>query len=108
MSILKLKPHRIKLLKQSQSYRNERGDWVTSAPELIHEESCDVVGAGKANERQFEDGKRKTYSFTIYLDKDCQEYHIGDHVELELSTGLKYTFVVLGFVRYQTQAKLWV
>lgn len=108
MSVLKLKPHKIQLYLQGEKYRDENGDWVVSDETLINEECCDVVSSGKANERTFEDGQRKTYSYTIYLDKNCQEYHIGDHVKLLLSTSEAYDFIVLGFERYQMQAKLWV
>ena len=108
MSVLSLKPHKIQLYKAGQSYRKENGDLVNEQPVFQFEEPCDVVSSGKASERQFEDGKRKTYSFTVYLDKKCKDYHIGDHVKLLLNTGAVYDFVVLGFVRYQTQAKLWV
>lgn len=108
MSVLSLKPHKIQLYKAGQSYRKENGDLVNEQPVFQFEEPCDVVSSGKASERQFEDGKRKTYSYTIYLDKNCKDYHIGDHVRLILNTGAEYDFIVLGFVRYQMQAKLWV
>lgn len=71
---------------------------------------CDAVPAGKANERAFDDGVRRAYSYTIYLRSDCPEFVLGQSIELwqrdsEMS---RKEYEVLGFVRYQLQSKLWV
>lgn len=112
MAVLKLKPYTLQSFTVSAPYRDVNGDWVKGGKEEIDvEESCDAVSAGKADERQFEDGKNKTYSYTIYLDKHCRTYHIGEHVRLvSYEDGEpKYTdFSVLGFRRYQMQSKVWV
>ncbi|MCM1361755.1 MAG: hypothetical protein NC235_07620 [Clostridiales bacterium] len=74
---------------------------------------CDVVPAGRANERTFEDGERRTYSYTIYLKNDCPDFALGQSIELCRRYGKedevkKQEYEVLGFVRYQLQSKLWV
>jgi hypothetical protein len=70
---------------------------------------CDAVPAGKANERVFDDGVRRSYSHVVYLKKDCPDFVLGQTVKLTYATtGKTTTHKVLGFHRYQLQAKLWV
>lgn len=111
MSVLTLKQFKLQSFKTTPPYRDENGDWVDGGEEIDVEEPCDAVSAGKANERQFEDGEKKTYTFTIYLDKRCRTYHIGEHVRLVMSEDgepVYHDFSVLGFTRYQMQTKVWV
>lgn len=112
MSVLKLKPFLLQSFVASVPHRDDNGDWVKGGAEEIDiEEPCDAVSAGRANERQFEDGQKKTYSYTIYLDKSCRTYHIGEHVRLvsyEDGEPVSADFSVIGFRRYQMQSKVWV
>ena len=76
--------------------------WSESIP-------CDAVPAGKANERVFEDGVKRSYSHTIYLKKDCPDFTYGQTIELRYANSDTATrHSVLGFHRYQLQAKVWV
>lgn len=69
---------------------------------------CRNVPAGKAEQKQFEDGAVRTYSATIRLDAECREFTVGDHVKLFLSGDIVRECEVKGFHRYQLYAKLWV
>lgn len=111
MAVLSLKPFKLQSFQTTAPHRDENGEWVVGVEELDTEETCDAISSGRANERQFEDGERKTYTYTIYLDKKCRTYHIGEHVRLisfEDGEPVYSDFTVLGFRRYQTQAKVWV
>ena len=78
------------------------GAWQSQIP-------CDVVPAGKANERVFEDGVKRSYSYTIYLDKNCEDFYYGQEIMLQRAGSKEVTYhTVKGFHRYQLQAKLWV
>ena len=69
---------------------------------------CRNVPAGKAEQKQFEDGAVRTYSATIRLDAECREFTVGDRVKLFLSRDIVRECEVKGFHRYQLYAKLWV
>ena len=69
---------------------------------------CRNVPAGKAEQKQFEDGAVRTYSATIRLDAECREFTVGDRVKLFLSGDIVRECEVKGFHRYQLYAKLWV
>lgn len=78
------------------------GTWSDPIP-------CDAVPAGRANERVFEDGVKRSYSHTLYLKKECPDFYLGQTISLHYNTDGRTTYhKVLGFHRYQLQAKVWV
>lgn len=127
---------RYKILQEGSTDSN--GNPVESGEHWSEEIPCDAVVAGKANERTFEDGERRAYSYTIYLRADCPDFLLGQSIELRKRdendskvgaspNGLAQPteaefgnmskanvendsrqYQVLGFARYQLQAKIWV
>jgi len=94
---------------QAEESEDSEGNPVSGESEWSAKIPCDAVPAGKANERVFEDGVRRAYSHVIYLKPDCCDFFIGQTIELSYNTASAPTFHrVLGFHRYQLQAKLWV
>ena len=94
---------------QAQGSIDGNGDPVQGESEWSSPIPCDAVPAGRANERVFEDGVRRSYSHTIYLKKDCPELYFGQTIELRYANSESVSVhSVLGFHRYQLQAKVWV
>lgn len=109
MAVLNLKPHTLRYLIVSDGYEEENGDYH-EGESLWSEISipCDVVPAGKANEVAFEDGVVKTYSYIVYLSKDCIDFKLGDRIKICLFGETEREFEVKGFHRYQHQCKMWI
>jgi hypothetical protein len=94
---------------QAEGSFNASGDPIPGEESWSGEIPCDAVPAGKSNERIFEDGVKRAYSHTIYLKPDCPDFQVGQTITLRYVTEGKTTkHKVLGFHRYQLQAKLWV
>ena len=106
MAVVALKTHSIQVL-SVEGVVDENGDYQEVSQQWSCPIACDAVPAGKADERAFEDGETRKYSFTCYLDADCREFMIGERVRL-VRHGRQYELEVKGFMRYQQQAKLWV
>lgn len=108
MAVLKLSSHTLYVSINSNGYEDENGDWHEGKSVSTELCKCDVVPAGKANERVFEDGVKDTYSYIIYLPKDCQRIEKGAKVSVKFADGVVREFLVKGFHRYQLQCKMWV
>lgn len=107
--ILDVKPHKISYLTASAGYEDENGDYHEGGNTWSEWEPCNAVPSGKANEKQFEDGVVRQYSYTVGLSPDCHEFAIGDKVKLLLTGDApERTYEVKGFHRYQHSAKLWL
>lgn len=88
---------------------DENGNPYTGGEQWSEDIPCDAVPAGRANERMFDDGVKRSYSHTIYLKADCPDFFFGQTIKLKYNTSESATYhKVLGFHRYQLQAKLWV
>lgn len=107
MAILRRSPHTLSYKIESGA-EDENGDWVQGKERWIEDYcKCDVVPAGKANILTMPDGSTHSYSYTIYLPKECKDFECGDIIKINRFGG-EQTFEVLGFQRYQLQCKIWV
>lgn len=107
--ILDVKPHRISYLTTSKGYEDEDGDYHQGIPKWSEWEACNAIPSGKADEKQFEDGVVRQYSYTVELSNNCYEFAINDEVKLKLlNEAPERTYKVKGFHRYQHHAKLWL
>lgn len=106
--ILDDRPHRLQYLVTTEGYEDENGDYHPGESYFDGNIECRAVpSSGKADEKQFEDGVVRRYSYTVYMDVDCKEFNIGDRVGFVLE-GIEKVYEVKGFHRYQLYAKLWV
>ena len=108
MAVVNPKPHRLKFLVSTSGYEDDNGDYHPGEEHWEGDIPCDAVPSGEAEEREFEDGVMKSYSYTVYLPSNCQNFTIGDRVRISLLRGIEREFEVKGFHRYQKQCKLWV
>jgi len=108
MAVLNRKPHRLQFLVSSPGYEDVNGDYHSGSSEWKGSIPCDAIPTGKAEEKEFEDGVVRSYSYTVYLPGNCQTFAIGDRVKISLLGGIEREFEVKGFHRYQMQCKLWV
>lgn len=88
--------------------KNEKGNWCPAFREEDAAIPCDAVASGEAATITLEDGTEAHYSYTVYLAADCPEFTLGQRVKLERANGETRETEVLGFHRYQHQAKLWL
>lgn len=108
MAVLNRNPHRLQYLISSLGYEDEDGNYHSDKEYWEGDIPCDAVPVGKAEEKVFEDGVVRKYSYTVYLPSNCQTFSIGDRVKIRLSGGIEREFEVKGFHRYQLQCKIWV
>lgn len=108
MAVLNPKPHRLKYFVAESGGEEAEGNHHPGEGRWEGDIPCDAVPAGKAEEREFEDGVVRSYSYTVYLPRDTRTFTIGDRVRILLLEGLEREFMVKGFHRYQMQCKLWV
>lgn len=108
MSVLNFKPHKLQYLMATPGYDDEDGNYHEGKSHWEGNIPCNAVPNGKAEERTFEDGVVRKYSYTVYLPSDCRQFDIGDRVKIILLGGIEREFEVKGFHRYQKQNKLWV
>ena len=108
MAVLNFKPHRLKYLVSTPGYEDENGDYHPCDELWTGDIPCDAVPSGKAEQREFEDGVVRSYSYTVYLPNECRTFTIGDRVKISLLGGIEREFEVKGFHRYQLQCKIWV
>lgn len=106
--ILDDRPHRLQYQIVSPGHEDENGDFHEGESYWSECIPCRNIPAGKAEERQFEDGVVRKYSATVRLDADCREFSVGERVKLFLLGGIVRECEVKGFHRYQLCAKLWV
>lgn len=104
--IINPRPHRLSYLIDGTveylpggMYKAVKGMWEGDIP-------CNCVPSGRANERVFEDGKVRQYSYVVYLDASEREFAIGERIRLML-LGSVVELEVAGFARYQTMCKIW-
>lgn len=102
------RPNRLQYLTITPGYEDGNGDYHQGESKWEGDIPCRNVPAGKAEQRQFEDGVIRTYSSVVRLDADCREFSIGEKVRLFLLGGIVRECEVKGFHRYQLCAKLWV
>jgi hypothetical protein len=107
MGVLKIKSHKLYVLEEGESYKDEYGNWHEGSSTWSAPIPCEAVPSGKGEEKAFEDGTVSTYSFTLYLPKRCVTLAIGQKVRLE-RMGIEGEYVIKGFHPYQHQAKAWV
>lgn len=110
MAILDFKPHHLWTCVKTPRWVDENGNSHPGTTTWSRYIKCDIVPAGKAEQRDFGDGVLQTYSYTIYLPTSCRDFALGEQIRLE-----KYgdyddqnTYLVKGFHRYQHQCKIWI
>lgn len=108
MSVVNFKPHNLQYLVATPGYDDENGNYHEGEKHWEGNIPCDAVPNGKAEERTFEDGVVRKYSYTVYLPSNSKSFVIGDRVRIVLLGGIEREFEVKGFHRYQKQCKLWV
>lgn len=108
--MLDFRPHKIISVTHTGGGDDEEGVPLPDVEEF-EEIPCRIEPNGSASQVHYEDGIARNYSFTVYLDQDCREFVAGEKVRLEGLDGQVKNdkeFVVLGFHRYQLNARLWV
>lgn len=108
MAVLNRNPYRLELLVQKGGYEDDNGDYHEGVEEWIATDRCDAVPSSSVNEKNFEDGVVRQFSYVVYLSKFCHEYVIGDVVRLIASDGSFKRYDVKGFHRYQKQSKMYL
>lgn len=110
MALLTLQPHTISFCIHQPSYEDEDGNLHVGESTWTKPLKCDAVMNGNGNERTFEDGVKRGYSYTIHMPhypKDMRDLEIGEIIRLNLG-GKVQEFEIKGFHRYQLQVKAWV
>lgn len=107
MAVLKRYSHRMQYLEASDGYEDENGDYHAGESRWAGDIPCDAVPAGKAEEKEFEDGVVRSYSYTVYALPDCRTFTIGDRVKISFGQ-TEREFTIKGFHRYQLQCKMWI
>ena len=94
------RPHIIEKAILSEGHEDDNGDWVegTTTWEPI---PCNAVPNGKAEERVFDDGVARIYTYTVYLDSG--DFQLGDIVRL---FGKEHE--VKGFFKNQLISRIWL
>ncbi|MDO4157011.1 MAG: hypothetical protein Q4F85_06175 [Prevotella sp.] len=110
MAVLKLYPHTLSYQQKTEGYKDDNGDYHKGGTEWVEDyKKCDAVPAGKEDVITYEDGTQSSYSYVVYLGKDCREFHRNDLVRINFFDNKPGTeFSVKGFHRYQHQCKLWI
>lgn len=111
MAILTFRPHKLRILSQSEGYEDEDGNWHEGDSVWSEPIACDAVPNGSGNERTFEDGVKRGYSYTVHLPnypKSMPDLEMGDIVRITLYNDKEREFEIKGFHRYQLKAKAWV
>lgn len=108
MAVLDRNPHHLSYLITTPGYEDDNGDYHEGGSHWDGCVPCDAVPSGKAEEKEFEDGVTRRYSYTVHLPGDCRTFTIGDRVKISLLGGVEREFDVKGFHRLQLQCKMWV
>ena len=108
MAVIKRNSYRLQSLVAVPGYKDENGNEHAGSAEWKGSMPCDDVPRGKEEEREFEDGVVRSYSYTVCLPSNCQTFAIGDRVKISLLGGIEREFEVKGYHRYQLQCKIWV
>lgn len=90
----------------------ENGDYLTDDAAAQWEDCgrCELSKpGGNAAVAKYDGGTVVSYSYTVYLPKDCkEEFRVGDTVRVMLGDALVVEADVKGFMRYQLQSKIWL
>lgn len=108
--MLDFRPHKIQVITFINGGKDEDGAPLPDIEETL-DVPCRIVPNGSAAQVHYEDGVALNYSCTVYLDQCCREFKKGERVRLIGLDGQIYNdkeFTVLGFHRYQLNARLWV
>ena len=108
--MLDFRPHKLQAVNFINGGKNEDGEPIPDTEE-VEEMPCRIVPNGSASQITFDDGVAHDYSFTIYLDQDCRTFSAGEIVRLFGLDGQQENgreLKVLGFHRYQLNARVWV
>ena len=109
MPVLELMPHYLQVLNCRCGKEDGNGDFVPAEESWGAIVSCDAVPSGKADEKVFEDGVSRKYSYTVYLPAYCRDLKVGERVRLFLPPSpCPSEFTVKGFHRWQHQCKAWL
>ncbi len=108
--MLNFRPHKLQVITFTAGGYDANGVPLSDT-EAIEELPCRIESNGSAAQVHFEDGVAHNYSYSVYLDQDCRQFHVGEKVKLigldgELENDKE--FEVLGFFRNQLNARLWV
>lgn len=112
MAVLHL--HRYTLLKRIPPLTvvAENGDYLTGGEAEQWKDCgrCELSKpGGNAAVVKYDGGTVVSYSYTVYLPKDCkEEFTVGDTVRVMLGDALVVEADVKGFIRYQLQSKMWL
>lgn len=95
---------------EGEGYYDSNGDWVTSDGEWGEPIECDVEHptSGKADVLRDEAGNVIEYSYIVWLNTSVQPFQIGNHILLSTGDGAEAEYVVKGYRKFRTMAKLWV
>ena len=109
--MLDFRPHKIMVATFTNGGKDALGQPLPDT-EVWNEVPCRIEANGSSMKTVYLDGVAHNYSYTIYLDQDCREFHRGEKVRLiglddaELKGDKR--FEVLKFFRNQLNARLWV
>lgn len=107
MPILDFRAYRLeRYIEGSVSY-NADGDAVTKEGEWKYVCRCNAVPAGQMRQIPLPDGQLETYSYTLNLPVDVEEFKYGERIRLSFQDYPAQVLTVKGFHRYQHQCKLW-
>lgn len=104
------RPHILKAVTYVSGGKDSKGRPLPDTESVV-EIPCRIESNGSAAQVHYKDGVAHNYSFMVYLNSDCREFHIGDKVRLCGLDGQienDKEFEVLGFFRNQLNARLWV
>ncbi len=108
--MLDFRPHKLQVITFTAGGYDENGVPLPDT-EATEELPCRIVPNGSAAQVRFDDGVAHNYSYSIYLDHDCRQFHVGEKVKLIGLDGEQENdkqFEVIGFFRNQLNARLWV
>ena len=108
--MLDFRPHKLQVVTSTGGGFDENGIPLPDV-ESTEEMPCRIIPNGSAAQIRFDDGTAHIYSYSIYLDQDCRQFHVGEKVRLIGLDGEQENdmeFRVLGFFRNQLNARLWV
>lgn len=107
MSVLQFKKYELVPIIKTKGVIDDMGDFVEGTTTFDEPLQCDAVPNGGGETIKIDDGVAKLYTFECSLFADCRDFTMGERVLLRRE-GKEYELSVLGFMRYQRSAKLWI
>lgn len=105
------RPHKLQVVTRTGGGTDKNGVPQPDTESTV-EIPCRFEPNGSARQIPFQDGTARIYSYTVYLNHDCMTLKVGDKVRLIDGDGNAIEndreFRVLGFHRYQLNARIWV